>query len=242
MVGLLGVGLGSGYRNVFATAVCTLFFLSIFQKFWNPRRVVAAVLVGGGLVVALYAMADRLPLAVQRSLSFFPRLKISSIAAADAATTNADRIEVLRLAFADIPEYWLAGRGFGMSRFDRIPIDEPNNSVQMLYSQGMFYNGFIGALLKLGIAGLLCSLFFVWHVSRMAWSLRSLIARKPPEDWDLFDRLCLLLCAQWFAAVVLFYLTNGDVTWWMQTFGLLAGLLMACRRLSRQRTQLSGAV
>jgi len=231
MVALVGLGLGSGYRNVFASAVCTLFFLAWLQRFWNPSRVISAVLTGAVVVGGLYFFAKELPLSVQRSVSFFPGITISPIAKADAATTNSDRMEVLKLAVADAPRYWLFGRGFGMDRFDRLPVDDPNDSVSMLYSQGMFYNGFIGALLKLGVFGLLCSLLFVWHVSKMALQLGRFVRRRPAAEWSFFDRLCLLLCAQWFAAVVLFYLTNGDVTWWMQSFGLLAGLLMACRRL-----------
>jgi hypothetical protein len=231
MLGLLGLGLGSGYRNVFATAVLTFFFLTIFQRFWNFHRVLAGVVVVGAMIVALYAFVDQLPLSVQRSVSFFPHLEISPIAKADAATTNSDRIEVIKLAMADAPKYWLTGRGFGMDRFDRMPVDDPNDSVGILYSQGMFYNGFIGTLLKLGLPGLLCSLVFMWHVSRMALELVRSVTRRSSREWRVFDRLCLLLCAQWFSAVLLFYLTNGDVTWWMQYFGLPAGLIMACRRV-----------
>jgi hypothetical protein len=183
------------------------------------------------MIVALYAFVDQLPLSVQRSVSFFPHLEISPIAKADAATTNSDRIEVIKLAMADAPKYWLTGRGFGMDRFDRMPVDDPNDSVGILYSQGMFYNGFIGTLLKLGLPGLLCSLVFMWHVSRMALELVRSVTRRSSREWRVFDRLCLLLCAQWFSAVLLFYLTNGDVTWWMQYFGLPAGLIMACRRV-----------
>ncbi|MGC4073688.1 MAG: hypothetical protein QM760_14500 [Nibricoccus sp.] len=232
MIGLLGLGLGSGYRNVLATAVVTFFCLTLFQRFWDFRRVLAAVVVVGGMIATLYAFADQLPLSVQRSVSFFPGLDISPVAKADAATTNSDRVEVIKRAAADVPRYWLTGRGFGMDRFDRVPVDS-NDSVSLLYSQGMFYNGFIGTLLKLGIPGLLFSLAFIWNASRMALELRRMVSRRSSDTWSFFDRLCLLLCAQWFAAVVLFYLTNGDVTWWMQYFGLSAGLIMACRRLQQ---------
>jgi dipeptide/tripeptide permease len=99
----------------------------------------------------------------------------------------------------------------------------------------MFYNGVLGSLLKTGVIGLICTLMFVWFVSRMAIELVRLVQQRPLSDQSFFDRLCLLFCAQWFAFVVFFYLTNGDVNWWMQYFGLLAALIMAARRLQMQK-------
>jgi hypothetical protein len=231
MLALIGVGLGSGYRNVFLTAVLTLFFLALFQRFWDLRRTIAALVLSGLLVAGLYATADRLPLSVQRAVSFFPGIAISPIARADATATNLDRWEVMKLALHDVPRFAVVGRGFGMGRIDQAPLDPASAGVALLYAQGMFYNGVVGTLLKTGVPGLIFSLLFVGWVSRLALELVGLVRRRGAEAWTIFDRVCLLLCAQWFAVLMLFYITNGDVAWWMQFFGLPAGLILAARRL-----------
>jgi len=98
----------------------------------------------------------------------------------------------------------------------------------------MFYNGVFGSVLKTGLPGLLCMLVFSWFGSRIAIQLIRLVQRRSTNEQDRFDRLCLVLCAQWFAFLVHFYLTNGDVNIWMQTFGLNAALMMICRRRQLQ--------
>jgi hypothetical protein len=209
----------------------TFIFLTFFQRFWSLGRVLIGAMAVVGVVVVLYFTAEQLPLPVQRSISFLPEIRISQVAKNDAATTNVDRLEVMKLAIADIPEYWAAGRGFGMARLDRTPLDSVNAGIMLLYSQGMFYNGVLGTLVKTGVPGLVFTLSFVFCVSSMALELVRLVQRRSVSELNCFDRLCLLLCAQWFAIIVFFYLTNGDINSWMQYFGLPAALIMACRRL-----------
>ena len=105
----------------------------------------------------------------------------------------------------------------------------------MLYAQGMFYNGIFGALIKTGLPGLFCTLTFVWLVSRLALEVVRLVRLRRVEEQDRFDRLCLVLCAQWFAMVASFYFTIGDMNAWMQFFGFPAGLIMLSRRLLLER-------
>jgi len=231
MVGLFGLGLYSGYRNMLIIPMSTLMFLTIFQRFWNLGRMLVAAVALVGFSVGLYSISDQLPLSIQRSVSILPGIAVSQVARNDAATTNMDRWEVMKMALADIPDYLLIGRGFGMERLDQTPLDSLNSGVGQLYAQGMFYNGILGSLLKTGIPGLVCTLLFVWYVSLIAFELVRLVKRRSSSEQSCFDRLCLLLSAQWFAYVMFFYLTNGDVNSWMQYFGLVAALIMACRRL-----------
>jgi hypothetical protein len=234
MLGLFFLGLGSGYRNMLIIPVITFGFLTLFQRFWTPVRIIGAFAVVAVIVGALYITAAKLPLPVQRSVSFLPGIEISQIARIDAATTNTDRLEVMKMALGDIPKYWLVGRGFGMDRLDQAPIDSSTAGATLLYEQGMFYNGVFGSALKTGLPGLVCMLAFSWFGSRLAVELIRLVRRRSINEQGLFDRLCLVLCAQWFAFLVHFYLTNGDVNIWMQTFGISAALIMICRHRQQQ--------
>jgi hypothetical protein len=233
MAGCLLVGLGSGHRTLLVVSATTLLLLMFFQRFWTPARVVAVVFAAGAVAGCLYAFAERLPLPVQRSISFLPGIDVSTLAKDDAAATINDRIEVLTLALHDVPEYWLVGRGFGMERFDLLPPDAVHAGVWQQYLNGSFYNGTIGLFLKTGLPGLLCSLFYVWWISRAAADILRTVRRRSADEQGFFDRFALLLCAQWFSTVAFFYLAHGDAGDWLQEVGLSSALILACRRLLR---------
>ena len=234
MLGLLAVGLGSGHRTLLIQAMGTLFFLTLFQRYWNPLRVMVSALMVTFLVVALYATADQLPLSVQRSISFLPGIQVQELAMHNAVDTLNDRLGILKLAVNDIPRYFVVGRGFGMERLDQLPGDALYDNVWMGYVNGIFYNGTLGLLLKTGFAGFLLTSLFVWWVSRMALELVKLVWRRSAGMQSWFDRLCLLVCAQWFSLLGFFYLTHGDASLWMQGFALPAALIMVCRRRQMQ--------
>lgn len=229
------LGLGSGHRTVLVQTVTSLFILAVFQRFWTPLR---AVLAGSLLTVALgtlYMTAPDLPLSLQRSISFLPGINVSTLARDDAYATISDRLEVLQLAAADIPKYWLVGRGFGMERFDRFDASSGVDGVYQQYANGLFYNGLIGSFLKTGLPGLICSLLFVFWISRAAIELVSTIRGKVAAEWILVERLGLFISAQWFSLVAFFYLLHGDSSVWMQVFGLPAALILICRRYVQNR-------
>ena len=234
LLGLLALGLGSGHRTLLIMAVLTLFFLSFFQRFWNPLRVVVGLLGITVAVVTLYATADQLPMPVQRSISFLPGIRVQDLAERNAVDTLNDRIGILKLAINDVPRYLVLGRGFGMERFDQLPGDSVYDNVWMGYINGYFYNGTLGLLLKTGFPGFLFSSLFVWWVSQMALELVRLVWRRDGQNQSWFDRFCLLVCAQWFSLIIFFYLTHGDASLWMQDFALPAALIMICRRRQLQ--------
>ena len=227
---MLALALGSGHRTAFIQIVATLIFLSFFQRFWTPMRAVFGLVFATVAVAGLYFAADQLPLSVQRSVSFLPGIEVTSLARDNAEDTLQDRVEVLKLAINDIPRYLFIGRGFGMDRFDILPSDAAHSGVWLQYINGYFYNGFLGSLLKMGLAGFLCTGFFVLSVSRMAIQVIHGVWEQDPSDWAAFERLSLLLCAQWFSVVLFFYFLHGDAATWAQVFALPASLIILCRR------------
>lgn len=234
MAGLLFLGLASGARIMLILPVTAFFFLTNFQRFWSIGRLMGAIAALAVALGSLYMVADRLPLSMQRSISLLPGITVSPVARDDALTTNLDRLEVMKRALGDVPTYWLIGRGFGMDRLDQAPLDSLNAGTSLLYSQGMFYNGVFGSLIKTGVPGLVLTLAFVFFVSRLALEVVNLVRLRPLGEQSNFDRFCLVLCAQWFAMLVSFYFTIGDVNAWMQFFGFPAGLIMICRRLLQE--------
>jgi hypothetical protein len=229
-LGSLALLLLSGHRTALIETVMTVFFLSLFQRYWTPTRLLGFCFIFTAAATALYLTASHLPLAIQRSISFVPGIEVTSLARDDAVNTLTDRIDVLKLAIKDVPQYWLAGRGFGMERFDILPSDGFYSGAMQGYINGFFYNGLIGSVLKTGAIGFICMLSFVFYISKMAGEVVGLIRLRGHERWSTFDRLGLLICAQWFSVVLFFYFLHGDAGVWAQIIALQAALIVAWRR------------
>ncbi len=238
LLGFFGLALLSGHRAAFVQTVMTLGFLSIFQRFWSPRHVVAVAFFTVASVICLYQFAAELPLSIQRAVSFLPSIPVSELAKTDATNTLSDRIEVLKLAVNDFSNYWLLGRGFGMERFDLLPNDEMHSGIWLQYTNGYFYNGLLGIILKTGLPGLIFSTWFILMISKLALRLVKTIQAQP-TTWSGFDRLCLLFAAQWFSTVIYFYFLHGDAGVWGLVFLFPASLIIACKKVYPENTQLA---
>jgi hypothetical protein len=228
LLGAFLLALGSGHRTVLVQTVFLFAFLSVFQRFWTPLRALAAGCTAMMFVAAIYLAAPSLPVSVQRSISFLPGIEVTGQAKDDATATLRDRLEVLEMGIRDVPKYWLVGRGFGMQRFDLAPA--AGGGIEEQYANGLFYNGFVGSILKMGLPGLFCTLGFVLVTSKAALHLVDLVRDCPPHDWTAFHRLSLYVSAQWFSLTAFFYFFHGDAGDWAQTFMLPAALVFMCRR------------
>lgn len=231
VVGVVAIGLFSGYRTAFIQSMLVLFFLTVFQRFWSLPRLVFSCLMVAVFAAVLYWSASSLPLAIQRSISFLPGVEVTQLARDNAADTLNDRIEVLKLAVNDVPRYALVGRGFGMDRFDKLPSDAAYSGVWLQYINGYYYNGLLGSLLKMGVFGLVCTLAFIIYVSKIALQVVRVVQAREMHEMAVVDRLGLLVCAQWFSSVSFFYLLHGDAGVWGQFFILPASLIIMCKRL-----------
>ncbi len=232
LAAILYVGLLSGERTRLVQSILTLAILGLFQRIYTPPRIAALVLAlfcGGTL---LYTQADRLPLSIQRAVSFLPGIQVDPLAAGDAANTLRDRIAVVQLAVRDVPSRLLLGRGFGMERFDQQFSSPADDGVYLAYINGQFPNGFISLLVNTGLSGFLAAMGLVYVVSRVALQTLAAVDQIPAERQGAFERLTQLLVAQWFATVLFFFLLHGEASHFLTHLILLAALILVCRRLA----------
>lgn len=231
--GIASVGLSSGHRTILILTVLATFLLGWYQRLYSPIRVivlVVAVLAGGA---GLYVSATRLPLGMQRAVSFLPGIQVDPVAANDAATTVRDRVEALKLGLEDVQDYLLLGRGFGLARLDKMKVaDDP---VRTAYESGYFDNGAVGLLIKTGITGFLAAMGYVYFISRSARRCLRLVAERPLGEHDIFDRYCQVVVAKWFALAFFFLFLRGDANTFMQVLGLSSALVLLCTRMQERR-------
>jgi hypothetical protein len=191
----------SGFRStliLFALTFCAAFYLEGLHR----TRLLA---VAAGLTLAFAAavlpLADKLPLEVQRTLSFLP-INVDPIIKRSATDSTNWRLQMWKDVLPQVPTYLLKGKGYAL---------DPNAmywaAVSTAHSfgpgyvgtifAGDYHNGPLSVIMPFGIWG---AIGFVWF---LAASLRYLYGNYRLGDPQLKQINTCLLAA--FAAKVLFF-------------------------------------
>jgi hypothetical protein len=108
--GIIWVSLLGGYRSVPILLIMTLFFLFWLEGLFRTRFL-PAMLLGGILMLAIgLPFVDKMPLMVQRSLSFLP-IEVSPAVKYMAESSSEWRLKIWREVVPTIPQYLLLGKG-----------------------------------------------------------------------------------------------------------------------------------
>jgi O-antigen ligase len=118
-------------------------------------------LLGGALVLP---QAEKLPVVVQRAVSFLPG-KFDYVAQADAASSTAWRLDMWKRLLPEVPNYLFRGKGWGLdaSDFDTgVVMGEAGDPLQSTLLVGNYHNGPLSILIPFGIYG---AIAFVWFLA-----------------------------------------------------------------------------
>ncbi len=229
----LGLGLLGGHRYLPVILGITLFLCAISQRFFNVKNTLLALAVLGVSLFASYAFADRLPLAAQRAISFFPGIEVSQNAKQDAVATLEMRRVLRKLGMEMAPQYFWVGRGFGQSATGDHSLRWDPTGVTTHLNQGKFYNGFVGLMVNTGVFGTFFMLLILGSGSVLAWRVMRHI--RTYGCADTFSRVCSLVASLWMGNAVAFLFLHGDSEFAMKTFSLQAGMLLACHACLKAR-------
>ena len=223
-VALFLLGLAGGFRSsiillgiLFATQ---FWFEGLLRTKWLPIAVVAMLLVGAVLV----GYAEKLPLSVQRSLSFLP-IQVHPTARQDAQGTLEWRLQMWRVVLPEVPQYLWVGKGYTFSSTDFLLTQEAiRRGMFTLYEDtlvsGNYHNGILSLLVPFGLAGSLAFATFClagWRVLN-----RNYLYGSPD-----FKRINTFLIA-FFTARLLFYLVfYGQFDLDLMVFTGLVGMSIA---------------
>jgi len=165
-IAVAGVGLAGGYRSVpimFIMVFCGLFF---FEKLHRTNFAPALFLVGLLLAVVSLPFVQKMPLMVQRSLSFLP-IPIDPLAKSAAQDSSDWRINIWKEVVPTIPQYLIVGKGYGMdarenemSEAFRDAAGSDDGSGAIAASD--FHNGPLSLIIPLGIFGVIGFLWFLF--------------------------------------------------------------------------------
>lgn len=234
-LGILVLGLPSGHRWFIVIIGLTVLFCAYAQRFFTARNTSIAIGVSVLLLSFTYGLADRMPLAPQRALSFLPGIRVDTHARQDAEGTMAMRVILRKIGTEMIPQYFWLGRGFGLSALGDRSLEWDPTGVTSHLNMGRFYNGFIGLMVNTGVIGTFFMLLFLTSGTLLAWRIVRFLRIHGCDD--PFARTSCVVAGLWIANTIGFLFLHGDSEWAMKTFSLQAGMLLACNYHLRQRLE-----
>ena len=223
-VGLFLFGLFGGFRSSII-----LFGVLFMTQFWFERLlwtrlffvVLSGALLVGGVVVGF---AERLPLSVQRSLSFLP-IEVHPAARQDAQGTLDWRLQMWRVVLPEVPQYLWLGKGYTFSGTDFVLVQESiRRGMFTAYEDtlvsGNYHNGPLTLLIPFGLPGALAFVAFLWGGWRV---LQRNYRHGPPE----LKRANTFLIAYFSARLLFFLIFYGQFDLDLMVFTGTVGLSLA---------------
>lgn len=219
--GLSVLGLFGGFRSSII-----LLCLLIATQFWYERLlrtklfffvILSVVLLGAGVA----GFANRLPISVQRSLSFLP-IDVHPAARQDAQGTLDWRLQMWRVVLSEVPQYLWLGKGYTFSGTDYRLVQEAIRrgmftSYEDTLVSGNYHNGLLTLIIPFGLAGAVAFgvfLFAGWRVLRRNYLF------GPPQ----LQRVNTFLLAYFMARLIFYVVFYGQFDIDLMVFTGLVGL------------------
>jgi hypothetical protein len=217
-------GLFGGFRS--RLIVVGLFFLIQFYLEGLWRTWLLPVLLGVGITIlgAILPFMDKLPPAVQRSLSFLPG-NIDPSVRTDADGTMRWRLEMWQMLLPEIPEYFWLGKGYTFSASDQyltsqLEVRGLAKNYEMMALVGEYHNGLLSLILPFGIFG---TIAFIWLLVAGWWALFRNYRYGDPE----LRRINTFLLTFYTGRCLFFFLIYGSLHLELALFTGTAGLSVA---------------
>lgn len=224
-------GLYSGFRSFIGGLLLTFGFAFFLEGLHRTKKLLVVVLLGTLCLAGLAAFSTKLPLSVQRSLSFLP-IKIDLAAELAAEGSLQWRFEMWRKVAKDIPTYFFKGKGYVIDPNDLFLSSDAARRGEGMASEwavvsGDYHNGPLSVLIPFG----------VWGALALGWFLCAL-GRRLYLNCVYGDPALLVinraLFACFLARVIIFLFLVGDFSGGLPFFACLAGLAVALNGEIRQ--------
>ncbi|EEF57251.1 O-antigen ligase family protein [Pedosphaera parvula] len=217
------IGLFGGFRSMVIILGLVLGGLFYFEGFMRSRILPILILfliLGGTLTVS---MVDKMPLSIQRSLSFLP-IKIDPIAERDARASSDWRLQMWATVLPQVPKYLILGKGYSInaSEMDQIQagLSRGGDSAEGAAMAGDYHNGPLSLIMPFGILG---AGAFIWF---LVASLRVLYQNFKNGDPSL-QKINTFLYIYFFVKAIAFFLIFGSLYSDMIMFAGIVGFSIA---------------
>ena len=223
----------SGFRSNLILLLLIMGFYFFIEGLHRTRYLTILLGILAISAFILIPFSDRLPLGVQRTLSFLP-LKLDPMVELDAQGSTEWRVEMWKAVLPSIPRYLLLGKGYGLDASDLYM------SIESSYRQGEasatsqvagdYHNGPLTLIIPFGIWGVIG---FVWFGIA---SLRTLYfyCKFGPSELKTINNLLL---ASFAAKVIFFLFVFGSFSSDLYGFVGIIGLAVSLNGAPKQRTE-----
>ena len=212
----------------------TFGLLFYMEKLWRTRIIL--VVVGVSLITGalISGFSEKMPLAIQRTLSFLP-LELDPMVKISADDSSEWRLELWQEAWKQVPTYLFKGKGYTFNVDDMYManysflVGNARNWEWALIS-GDYHNGPLSLLIPFGIYGLLA---FLWLILAGCRYLYQVYRDGPPE----LRRINALLFAYFMGRAVFFFTIYGAVAHDLYVFTGILGLSVALNVPDQPKTE-----
>lgn len=220
----LGAGFATmfgGFRSAVLFQLATFMILFMVEGLWRTRYVLyllGIALLGG---VAIVSTAEKLPLAVQRAVSFLP-IKVDALTKQAAEASVEWRLELWRNVLPDVPRYLFKGKGYSLDPNElymgvTVAAGGSTQAAAAAAIAGDYHNGPLSVVIPFGIYG---TVTFVWFLAAGAWVLRQNLRYGDPA----FHTINAFLLACFITRVIFFIFVFGALYHELFNFTGLVGL------------------
>ena len=159
------ISLLGGYRSNLIILMLTFAFVFYFEGLMRSRLLPLFIFLLVSSVALLVPLADRLPLSMQRTLSFLP-IPVDPVARRSADDTTEWRLELWRHLLPQIPHYLILGKGYSFSATEMAEIHAvagrgTDSGMESFEMAGDYHNGPLSVILPLGLFGVFG---FIWFL------------------------------------------------------------------------------
>jgi O-antigen ligase len=226
VLAMVAITAASGFRAFFILLALTFLLVFYFERLVKTRYTALIVITAALALVIAVPFARRLPLSVQRTLSFLP-IDVDPVAAESARSSSEWRLQMWRELLPEIPNYLLLGKGIGVSGVEMEMTEELSQTRARIISAhqgalvvGNYHNGPLTVLIFFGLWGALGLMWF------LIASIRALYHNYKFGDESL-TKINTFLLAYFLARVIWFMTVFGDFRTDLAMFTGIIGLSLA---------------
>lgn len=210
-----------GFRSM-PILFAVIFAIQFYMEGLHRTRLLY-VLLGCGILAgaAMLPFTERLPLVVQRAISFLP-VKLNSTVKYDAWASTDWRIRMWNVVIDELPKYVWLGKGYGGNATDLFMVKESRrrgfiSDFEGSYIAGDYHSGPLSVMIPLGIWG---AIAFVWFLVVGLIALVRNYRHGPPE----LKGINRFLLAFYLGQVVFYFAAYGAFTSGLYLFTGTLGL------------------
>jgi hypothetical protein len=203
---VMGASFFAGFRSVFIGLCLLLFIQFVAEGLVRTRLFPVALGLGAAFIVLVFLFANKLPLVVQRTVSFLP-LNVDASVRADSLGTSEWRFQMWSVVGREIPKYLWLGKGYGFDgaemdlTMDAIRLGLLNNVEEAMLA-GDYHSGPLSVIIPFGIWG---AIAFLWVLGA---GLRVLYLNYRYGDARL-RKINSVLLSYYIASIIMFFFVFG---------------------------------